>query len=31
VKFDFRMTSGLNPLRLSALNRIGLPARIVQR
>ncbi|MDR1424124.1 MAG: type VI secretion system membrane subunit TssM [Azoarcus sp.] len=30
VKFNFRMVSGLNPMRLSALNRLTLPARIVR-
>ena len=31
VKFNFRMSSGLNPLTLSALGQAGLPARVVAR
>ena len=30
VKFDFRMSGGLNPLQLTALSRIELPRRITQ-
>jgi len=31
VKFDFRMTGGLNPMLLTALGRVELPKRITQQ